>query len=134
MVAFIDDHLPVVTNAVVDNTFANEALNDGHIEQTGRCVSATADSTNRLCRYVQEGRETLNPLVEELPPMHEHQRAGVALCEQPGGKSPFSRRLLLRTGHRSHASTSHRPRASARVAAHRERSPAAAVHCDVRRG
>jgi len=32
MVAFIDDHLPVVTNAVVDNTLANEALHDGNIE------------------------------------------------------------------------------------------------------
>src|SRR5881275_498390 len=60
--------MPVVTNAVVHNTVANEALNDGHIEQTGRGLSATADSTNRLCRYVQEGRETLDPLVEELPP------------------------------------------------------------------
>lgn len=61
MVAFVDDYLPVVTNAVVHNTVANEALNDGHIEQTGRCLSATADSTNRLCRYVQEGSETLDP-------------------------------------------------------------------------
>ena len=34
MVAFVDDHLPVVANAVVHDTFANEALNDGHIEQT----------------------------------------------------------------------------------------------------
>src|SRR5882672_3704057 len=89
MVAFVDDYLPVVTNAVVHNTFANEALNDGHIEQTGRCVSATADSTNRLCRYVQEGRETLNPLVEELPPMRGHRRAGVALCHQRRGKHRF---------------------------------------------
>jgi len=89
MVAFVDDYVPIVTNTVVHNTFANEALDDGHIEQTGRCLSATADSTNRLCRYVQEGRETLDPLVEELPPMHEHQRAGVALCDQPGGNHRF---------------------------------------------
>jgi len=81
MVAFIDDHLPVVANAVVDNTFTNEALNDGDIEQPSRCVSATADSANRLGRYVQESRETLDPLVEELPSMHEHQRADAALCD-----------------------------------------------------
>src|SRR2546421_12265259 len=94
MVAFVDDYVPIVTNTVVHNTFANEALDDGHIEQTGRCLSATADSTNRLCRYVQEGREPLDPLVEELPPMHEHQRAGFALCDQPGGNHRFPKAVV----------------------------------------
>src|SRR5882762_1107643 len=81
MVAFIDDHLPVVANAILDHTFTNEALNDGDIEQPSRCVSATADSANRLGRYVQESREALDPLVEELPSMHKHQRVDAALCD-----------------------------------------------------
>ena len=89
VVTFIDDHLAVVAHAVVHHTVANEALNDGHIEQPGRCVAAAADSTYRLCRHVQEGRETLDPLVEQLPPMHEHQRVDAALCDEPGGHHRF---------------------------------------------
>src|SRR5213594_3852739 len=103
MVAFVDDYMPVVTNAVVHNTFANEALNDGHIEQTGRCLSATADLTNRLCRYVQEGRETLDPLVEELPPDARAPACSRCAVRSARRQPPFSRRLSWRTGHRSHA-------------------------------
>src|SRR3989442_10089202 len=60
-----------------------------HIGRSVRCLWAAADSTNRHCRYIQEGCETLDPLVEELPSMHEHQRADLALCDQPCGNHRF---------------------------------------------
>ena len=38
MVAFVDDHMTVVADAIVDDTFADQALNDGNIEQpVGLC-------------------------------------------------------------------------------------------------
>jgi hypothetical protein len=92
VVAFIDDHLPVITNAIVYHTFAGKTLNDGHVEEASRFVSAAANSPNRLGRHVKERRETLHPLVEELPPMHKHQRVDTALGDQPGCNHRFSER------------------------------------------
>ena len=84
MVAFIDDHLPVIADAIVHDIFTDEALNDRHIEQPGRLVAAAANAADRLGREVEKRRQTLDPLVQELAPMHEHQRIDAALGDQPG--------------------------------------------------
>ena len=92
MVAFIDDHLPVLGDAIVHDIFADEALNDRHIEQPGRLVAAAANSADRLGREVQKRRQTLDPLVQELAPMHEHQRIDAALGDQPGSDDRLAER------------------------------------------
>ena len=46
MVAFIDDHLAVLGDAIVHDIFADEALNDRHIEQPSRLVPAAANAAN----------------------------------------------------------------------------------------
>ena len=54
------------------------------IEQPGRLAPAAADATDRLRRESEERRQPLDPLVEQLPPMHEHQRIDAALGDEPG--------------------------------------------------
>src|SRR6185295_8486684 len=92
MVAFIDNHLAVLGDAVVHDILADEALNDRHIEQPGRLVAATANPANRLRREVEKRRQTLDPLVQELAPMHEHQRINPALGDQPGSDDCLAER------------------------------------------
>ena len=57
VVAFIDDHLPIVTDAVIYDTIADKTVNDRCVEQAGRLVSAAANSSDRLCRQFQESCE-----------------------------------------------------------------------------
>ena len=80
MVAFIDDHLAVLGDAIAHDIFADEALKDRHIEQTGRLAAAAADATDRFRREVEKRRQPFDPLVQELAPMHEHQRIDAALA------------------------------------------------------
>ena len=92
MVAFIDDHLAVLGDAIVHDTLADEALNDRHVEQPGRLVAAAANAADRLGREVEKRRQTLDPLVQELAPMHEHQRIDAALGDQPGSDDRLAER------------------------------------------
>jgi hypothetical protein len=47
--------------------------------------AAAADATDRLRRQTQEGREPLDPLIEQLAPVHEDQRVHATLGNQPRG-------------------------------------------------
>ena len=79
MVAFIADHLAGLGHAILHDIFANKALNDRYIEQPGRLVAAAANAADRLGREVQKRPQTLDPLVQEVAPMHEHQRIDATL-------------------------------------------------------
>ena len=70
VMALIDDHMAVLSDAVIHDTFSDEALNDADINQSSRAISSSADSSDRLRRDIEERRETLNPLVEQLPAMN----------------------------------------------------------------
>jgi hypothetical protein len=87
VVAFIDDHLPIVTDTVIYDTVADKTLNDSYVEQSGRLISAAADSSDRLCGQFQKGCEALDPLIEQLPTMNEHQCIDAALCDKSGGNN-----------------------------------------------
>ena len=92
VMAFVDDHVAVVGDAIIDDTLPDEALNDGDVEQPGRSASPAADSTDRLRGHAEERREPLDPLVEQLPPMHEHERVDAALGDEPGGDDGLAER------------------------------------------
>ena len=64
--------------------------------------------------------EPLDPLVEQLPPMHEHERVDAALGDQPGGDDRLAERR--RGGQHAGLVRQHRvaPLPSARAAARRE--------------
>ncbi len=92
VMALVDDHMAVLSDAVIDDAFPDETLNDGDIEQSGRAVSPAADSTDRFRRHIEERREPLDPLVEQLPPMHEHERVDAALRDEPRGDDRLAKR------------------------------------------
>ena len=85
VVTFVDDHVPIVTDAIVHDAFADEALNDGHIDAArSACVRPPPIRPIDFAGTFRNVGETLDPLIQELPPMHEHQRIHAALGDQPG--------------------------------------------------
>jgi hypothetical protein len=52
--AFVDDHVAVFGDAVIDDTFADETLNYRDVEQPGRSASPAADASDRLYGYAEE--------------------------------------------------------------------------------
>ena len=85
MVALIDDEMAVVADAIVDDALPDQALNHGDIDSAGWLVPAATDSPNRGRWHVQERRQPFDPLIEQLPPMNEHERVDATLGDQPGG-------------------------------------------------
>ncbi len=92
MVAFIDDHMAVIGDAIVHDTFANQALNDCHVDHPGRLLSTAANAADRLHRKVEELGQAFDPLVQELPPMHEDERVDAAQGDQPGSDDCLAER------------------------------------------
>ena len=85
MVAFVDDHVAVIGHDVRDHALSDQALNDADVHPPGRPSSASADATDRFGRHVEERRKALDPLVEQLPPMHQHECVDAALRDEPRG-------------------------------------------------
>ena len=44
--AFVDDDMTVLGNAIVDHAFSHKTLNDRDVEYSGWTASATANPTN----------------------------------------------------------------------------------------
>ncbi len=70
VMALIDDHMAILSDAVIDDAFSDETLNDADINLSSRAISSSADSSDRFRWDIQERRETLNPLVQQLPAMN----------------------------------------------------------------
>src|SRR5215468_3168743 len=81
MVALVDDQVTVIANEIVDLAVAHEALDQGDVDAPRRLALATADGANAGSVDRQEGLQPLAPLVDQLPPMHEHERVEAACCD-----------------------------------------------------
>jgi hypothetical protein len=46
VVAFVDDHMAVLGDTVIDDALADETLNDGNVNPSGRSISSAADPTD----------------------------------------------------------------------------------------
>ena len=55
-------------------------------------VLPAADAADRLRWQVEKRRQPLDPLVEQLPPMDEHERVDAALGDEPGGDDRLAER------------------------------------------
>ena len=55
-------------------------------------LSPAADAADGLRGQVEERREPLDPLVQQLPAMDEHQRVDAAAGDQPGGDHGLAER------------------------------------------
>ena len=133
VVALVDDQVAVVGHAIIDDALPDQALNDRDIEQPGRRVSPAADAPNRLGGHAEERREALDPLIEQLAPMDEHERADAALSRSATRRRPSCRTRWWRPARRCRARASRPPRPVARAAVRLERSRRAVDRRGVRR-
>ena len=62
MVALVDDEMTVLRHAILDDALAHQALNDGHVQRTGRFLAAAADAADRLGRQVEKRRQAARPI------------------------------------------------------------------------
>src|SRR5579864_5982306 len=85
MVTFIDDEVAVIGHKIVDDALADQALNQGDIEQPGWSPSTAADAADRFRGEAQKGGEALDPLIEQLPSMDEDERVYATRSDEPRG-------------------------------------------------
>ena len=83
MVAFVNNQLAVFCRTVVDNAFANQALNERDINHAAGFASPAANITDRIRTQIEKCVKPLDPLFEQLPSMHKHQRVDTTLRNQP---------------------------------------------------
>jgi hypothetical protein len=84
VVAFVDDHVTVGRDDVVDGPIAHEALEHGHVEASGGRPLPATDLPNRLRRRPEEQRELRHPLIEQRLTMHQDERASVTCRSEVG--------------------------------------------------
>ena len=90
MVAFVHNEMAVIAHAILDDALADQALDDRDIQRAGQLPLAAADPANRLRRQAEKRRQSLDPLFQQLPAMHENQRVDAALGNEPCRHDGFS--------------------------------------------
>ena len=90
MVTLIDDNLPVVSYAVIDPSFADEALKHRHVEATIPRPLGSTDLSDQLQLDSKEDGKLRSPLVQERLTMHKDQRAAATFRNEPGSYHGFS--------------------------------------------
>lgn len=85
MVTLVHNQVPVVRYPVINDTSPNEALHHGDVEHSGWSASPAANAPNRFHRDAEEGRESLDPLVEQLAAVDQDQCIHTTLSNEPGG-------------------------------------------------
>ena len=94
VVAFVDDHLAVLSDEVLHFVFSIQALDDGDVYATCPVHFAAADMPDRFGRQIQEHPKALLPLIEQLLPVNHDQSVDLAFRDQPcrNGGLPERRR------------------------------------------
>src|SRR4051812_26367430 len=90
MVAFINNEMAIFGHTVVNDSRADHALNESNIKHAIGFLSSASDMTDRLRRQIEKCTKSLDPLLEQLSPMHEHQRVDTTLCNEPCSNHGFS--------------------------------------------
>ena len=84
VVTLIDDHLTVVRDDVSDNAPTHEALHDGDVDRAGGRPLSRSDRANGPIVDIQEGRQAIAPLIEQLRPMNDYEGVGLSRCNESG--------------------------------------------------
>jgi len=82
VVALIEDDVPVLRDQIIHDSLAADALQQGDVNGAQRLAFARANLADARPLDVQELNEALDPLVEQLLAMDEHQSADATLCDQ----------------------------------------------------
>jgi hypothetical protein len=91
MVAFIHDHVPVSSDAIVYLAFANKALDHRHIQPAIRFVLAGTDLTYFFGGDPEKKCELADPLIEEGFSMDQDEGVLFSLCDETNPDNGFSR-------------------------------------------
>jgi septum formation topological specificity factor MinE len=54
VMALVDNHMAILRNAVIDDAFSDQTLNDADVNLSSRSVSSSADSSDRFGGYIEE--------------------------------------------------------------------------------
>src|SRR5580700_10308358 len=71
--------MTVIRNEIFDDAFPLQALNDRYINHTSSLVPSSSELPDTPTGKIQEGRQSLGPLVHQLSTMHENQRVDGSL-------------------------------------------------------
>ena len=82
--------MTVIADEIVDLAVAHEALDQGYVDAPRQLALAASDGANAGTVDRQEGLQPLAPLVDQLPPMHEHERVEAACCDHAGADHGFT--------------------------------------------
>jgi len=85
-----NDNVAVVGDAIIKHPFSHKALKQCNVENSSKFLSSSANLTDRFLGQVKKGAKPLNPLVKQLPSMHQHERIRATLCDQPRTNDRFS--------------------------------------------
>src|SRR5207245_8917871 len=64
MVALIDDHMTVITDAIVNNTLADQTLDDRNIHPARWLAASAADASDLTVIDIQKRRQAFHPLIQ----------------------------------------------------------------------
>ena len=92
MVTLIDDHVAIFRDDIVHHTLPDETLDDADIDLTGWSSSAAADAAELLAGHLEKRRKPIDPLIEQLAPVDEHERVHTAPGYQPRRDDCFPER------------------------------------------
>lgn len=92
VMALVNDDVAIVGDAIIDHALLGEALYEGDIDRPRRASASTAHPADRFRRETEERREPLDPLVEELASVDEHERVHPASGDQPSGDHRLAER------------------------------------------
>src|SRR5208283_5370801 len=81
--ALVDDYVPVLSNEVLDLLLLVQALKNRDIDSSGTARFPASDLPYLIGRKIQEHRQPLAPLIEQLLPVYQHQRAHISMGDQP---------------------------------------------------
>ena len=89
--ALIDDHMTVFTDAIIDDAFVDQTLDNRDIQRARRLTASTADASDLTVIHVQKRRQAFDPLIQQLSSMDQHKCVDATLCDQPGCHHCFAK-------------------------------------------
>src|SRR6266446_3657418 len=90
--ALVHNDVTVIRNEVFDGTFPLQALNDRYINHTSSLVLSSTELSDTLTGKIQEGCQSLAPLVHQLTTVHENQRVDGSLPDHVRADNGLSER------------------------------------------
>ena len=81
---FIDHQMTVVGHQIRDFAFPDQALDQCHVDDSGRLSFATPDGADLLRINLQEGSQAFDPLSEQLIAVNQDERVPATMSNERG--------------------------------------------------